>query len=1285
MRRNRKLEGLLLKDLRRAVGLADGSWEPRWNSRGAGYVFSPTADDVVRILDSMHGRKVAYDIETNGEHPCSPKLEIRCCGFWDGKQGVCVPWLYRNGTELRDVFDKKGKRKKKQKAFAIWAPYFSGGVLKKVNDAVQRLFNRASSLITQNGQYDRLCLRKKFGFTAPRGPPHFDTILAHHIVAPYLPHGLDLLASVYAEMPYYKKTEEGHAWSTSSDRELWLYCLRGDVRVVMADGSRRKISALVRAKSHEKVLSMSLEGKLEARHIVGWHRNRVKGQKWIQISTKADVSDGMTVTPEHEIWVRLRGWVRAKDVKVGDELALSERRLTHDQQSALMGTMLGDSTLSVSPSFRASWEMAPTAAVRGNHRADTRLSQEKVRLLGDVATLDPQRKGTIVQVEGRVGKGRPSQPWRTKNLAQLAFFLPHLYDVSGKKRLSLAIVQRMGAVGWAWWFMDDGCVQKGQRKSRNTGVRGGRKFARDTVALSTQCFSHKDIDAVVEWMRTRFGPTIAGCDKVIRLGVRASAAFCREIAPYVLPTQRYKLPRETSWPAYRDFETRLTNEPVYSRVREVRPWKPKRQTRSERHRADTRWCLDVEGNHNFFTQYGLVHNCLRDCEATWVAAEKLRVEVVERAADAVLYKHDARQEAECEDWKGAGIEVDEEALALFQQHYKAVATKAMAKMKKLFERALEGTLKRKEVTEAEYKEAKAKLDAVCDPKHKPSGTGTTDGQRRGEENRALGITKPIAAVLTLEQLFEKLKEKADEEETDELGGAVERFNPASLVHLRSMLIDIGIPLSEETATGQLSTAKEFLHTARKSLIEQKVSPKDDRLAFLDALFAWRQSIKVEGTYLRPVLIDAGYTGVNGTPARRIHPTFSVHVVPTGRLASKEPNFQNQPPSIRGMYVARLGHVFVYIDWDALEMRLGAFMSGDQTFIEDFKKWDTRTGPKIHIVNMCNIFNLPLEKGIEDKHPGCYRAAKVFAYAVAYGAGEATVYEQVREAMPDMDFPTFKKVFATYKEFRKQLFVFQKDVVRRGVQNQYLDSTIMERRVFFFEKVFGEDSPEASAMQNMPYQSTGSDVVELANFRVLDKVVRPMQAKLKPGEVLQQLAQVHDELLFEVPERLAEAFLKDLKRVAEEPPGAKFKSWSLPVTPGTSKRWKPIKWKCQHCAEKLKSKVELELEKKGVVLSIWTGKCDVCKKTTKVEVTKQVAAPLSKGIEHGSGEEEDDDVEGDEVPLEVHGARKAPRRQRRAGARSSRKAARAGSASGKHRPRTQGGRTRHARKSEQLAR
>lgn len=371
------------------------------------------------------------------------------------------------------------------------------------------------------------------------------------------------------------------------------------------------------------------------------------------------------------------------------------------------------------------------------------------------------------------------------------------------------------------------------------------------------------------------------------------------------------------------------------------------------------------------------------------------------------------------------------------------------------------------------------------------------------------------------------------------------LNPGSLPQLRAVFTAIGVPLTGLTSTGEASTAKEFLLEARKELLEQGAKKDDRRIAFLDYLFAWREAGKINGTYLNPDGVEAAYGGW------RIHPTFNVHVTPTGRLSSSAPNFQNQPKEIRGMYAARPGHTLVAGDWDSLELRLAALQSGEPVWLKAFKNFDAGTGPKLHKVNCSAIFGIPLEK--VDEGP-LYRAAKTFAYAVLYGAGPGTVFDNVRKEMPDMVEAAFLKCYENFKAALPVLFGWQKDIIRFGTQNQYLDSPILKRREYFFEPCFGDDSPEASAMLNHPNQSGAADVVGLANRRIVEQLFPKYRAKLRKGEALEQLAQIHDELLFEVPERLAEAFAADFKCTAEQPPDRAHAKWHLPVAVKVEKRW-----------------------------------------------------------------------------------------------------------------------------------
>ncbi len=569
----------------------------------------------------------------------------------------------------------------------------------------------------------------------------------------------------------------------------------------------------------------------------------------------------------------------------------------------------------------------------------------------------------------------------------------------------------------------------------------------------------------------------------------------------------------------------------------------------------------------------------RDCITTWLISEKMEQELLELEQHAAIYDHDSWQEGQCQRWRETGIKIDLHALAYFRQHYQGIAVKALAAMRA--------------VVLCHLKEGDPELDELLEKlKVKAKKKGKKEEDAWDEED----------------------DDSIDQMDADGSGKVADVFNPASLPQLRTLFHKLGIPLVEKTKTGALSTAKEILTGIRKDLLAQKVPADDDRIAFLDYLFAWRESSKVDSTYLRPEVLRDG----------RVHPSFSVHGPPTGRLTSQNPNFQNQPPAIRGMYVADDEHYLCSGDADALELRLGAYNSQDPNYIEVFKQYDAKTGPKPHHANMAVIFGLPPTKEAADKNPGMYVASKMFAYAVAYGAGDPKIYDNVREEMPDLDFKVFKVAIANYRKRYARLFQFQREVVQQGTQKGYLDSGLLRRRTYFFERVFDEHSPEATAMQNFPYQSTGADVVSLGNRRMMKEVINPMRKKLlcrgakwkddegkvhvlKFDERLEQVAQVHDELLWLIPKRLKKEFEAAFKKCIEVElkPG-----WYIPWDIKSKARWKPVQTRCGTVPKVKKAKkggvavlptpcrelVDIEM----TAPHVWEGKCS-CGAAVKVVV------------------------------------------------------------------------------------
>lgn len=767
-RNNRRFEGKVVKvDLARALALARGEWNPQWDR--SKYIIKPSFSVAMRTLTRMakSRKRLSYDIETDGRHPlvCS----VRCLAFYDGKQAICIPFLYRDGSKVETWVEQKND-KSKLVTRSKWVPYWTPDQWEKVKGVSQDIFTQCP-LDTQNGQYDRLCLEARNGFEIPsaNAPGNFDCILGHHIVASYFPHALNFLACTYTEAPYYKTTEEGEAWSSSTDMELWVY----------------------------------------------------------------------------------------------------------------------------------------------------------------------------------------------------------------------------------------------------------------------------------------------NCD---------------------------------------------------------------------------------------------------DVQAQYTAATTLRQEIRERKEDLRIYEHDSWYEEQGQRWKKVGVEVDWRAVELFRVEYGVKQDKALAAMRRVLQESL---------------------------------------------------TKDAAADEYLQELLAKLEEKAEKgvdaqaadtfEGLDEFGREVTFFNPASLAQLRLLLRHLGVPLTQQTATGDLSTAKDFLLEARKELKEQGLRENAPALAFLDYLFAWREAAKLKSTYLYPVILPDG----------RCHPSFSYHIVPSGRLTSSAPNYQNQPGEIRGIFIARKGHRLVTGDWDAGEMRITAFASGDDGLIETLAAYDAGTGMKPHIVNASTLFGLECNKELPDKFPGCYRAAKVFIYLLTYGGGPQTCYDKMRDEMPDLSWDAFLDCFNRYKKAHPKLFEYQRDVVLRGTQQRHLDSPILNRRVYFWEQVLGEDSPEASVMQNFGAQSGLAEMVSLANRRLETRCVKPWRAeRLRQNETIEQLAQVHDELLYEVPIRLSKPFKEQFKTICEEPADESVRTWRMPVDvkvreplndDGAPSRWKDIHVSSS-CCGKLATVEYVQSGCKDDV-TIWTGVCEnkKCKK------------------------------------------------------------------------------------------
>lgn len=1041
-------------DIAKAARIAKRGGKLDWHEPE--FLLDPSPDVIVNVLERMRlwsistGQPVTIDIETDSKYP--HKARLRCIGLGaviDGAEIViCVPFRHMDGRDwwARDA-DKL-----------------------RVANAVRSLLDDAH-LAGQNLAYDTTVLLRTTLF-GKRDKAWLDTMIAHHDSDhSELPHDLGFIAAQYLEAPRWKEDADSKEIENVDDQSLHTYnCLMEGTPVVLADGSTTLIEELVRKHQSVEVLSLSPEGAIEAKRVVGWHRQRVSGQTWIQIQTEQTRPHerGLIVTPDHRIYTQ-RGWIPACEVTIDDEVALPEIALTATQLAALRGTLLGDSILTVSPHYRKNRLLAHTAALAGGHVAEVQLAEHKVRVLQPHAQL-----GALREWYNPTNARTPFQSLRTKNLIQLARLLPEFYAADGTRRLREDTLEVLGAIGLAWWFMDDGCRQRGQIQP--SGRRGP-----DTVCLALCRYPREDVEMAVAWFRCRYGMLSAGKDKVLRFGRAATDRFCQEIAPYVAPGVRYKLPQDRAWPDFIDPSAPTLPQPLMSKVTSARVYQPRRDTKRGRGKAETRFCLTVEGHHNFFTSFCLVANC-KDVLGTMRLLPLVYQRTVNTSQTGAL-NTDTALAPVARDMGDLGLIYDHEERL---RHYRAQRDKA----------AKELALIRSVVGSADF------------------NPGSTR-QLREWLYADLKLTPPFATDGT----------PWDEVEEDEEGTHLQ--DPSTNEAAVQALLNAGVPENIERSLESLLRwrAAEKLRGTYICLRDVKDASDAKR-----AKAAGRRLYQVDGR----MLVDTSQVSWDPTPLGEmpiLHPTFKIHVVPTGRF-SATPNvmaWPERPVNMRSMIQAAPGHRFVGADLDQIELRLVVLFSGDALL------WDAiRKKMDVHCLNYASMeaprAGVPISTIYEQliamggkKNPKVAHMrniAKRFAYLVFYGGEVDKLYQTMSTertpdgalAFPGLKYDDVKTWYEAWHKFHPETRAWQDRVVQGWRRFGFISSAIDGRKRYF---IGGEDR---NAMINMPVQSSAASIMNRAFLRIARACPHRGWSWFS-GPILQ----VHDCAIVQVPtERADEA-------------------------------------------------------------------------------------------------------------------------------------------------------------------
>ena len=295
---------------------------------------------------------------------------------------------------------------------------------------------------------------------------------------------------------------------------------------------------------------------------------------------------------------------------------------------------------------------------------------------------------------------------------------------------------------------------------------------------------------------------------------------------------------------------------------------------------------------------------------------------------------------------------------------------------------------------------------------------------------------------------------------------------------------------------------------------------------------WRQLSKLKSTYT-----DALVEQINPETGR-IHTSLAQTVVNTGRLSSSDPNLQNIPVrteegrKIRETFIAAPGTVLMSADYSQIELRLLAHVGRIEALRQAFLD-----GLDIHAVTAAQVFGIPLE-GMD---PSERRKAKAINFGIIYGISAFGLARNIRVPQGEA-----KKFIDAYFERYPGIRDYMSKAKEFAAEHGYV-TTIFGRKCHtpgIKDKNPARRSFQERVAINAPLQGSAADIIKRA-------MIRLPGALEQAGLGAKMLLQVHDELLFEVPE----AEVNQTKSVVQETmQNAASLSIPLVVEAGTAKTW-----------------------------------------------------------------------------------------------------------------------------------
>ncbi|MBP6943124.1 MAG: DNA polymerase I [Candidatus Buchananbacteria bacterium] len=351
------------------------------------------------------------------------------------------------------------------------------------------------------------------------------------------------------------------------------------------------------------------------------------------------------------------------------------------------------------------------------------------------------------------------------------------------------------------------------------------------------------------------------------------------------------------------------------------------------------------------------------------------------------------------------------------------------------------------------------------------------------------------------QQLEKLSDKHGkrlkkiEQEAYEMAG--KEFNLASPKQLKEVLFT-----TLQISTDGIGKTKTGISTAANEL--EKMRGKHP---IIELILEYRELSKLKSTYLDalPQLIEE-HDG-------RVHTSYNQTVAATGRLSSNAPNLQNIPiktelgAEIRTAFIAKKGMRLVKIDYSQFELRIAATLADDQALIKAFQSGHdihTQTAAAVHDVDPSDVT------------PAMRRQAKEINFGIIYGMGAWGLAQ--RTGIPPKEAQQFiDKYFERFQGIKRYLT----ETIASARDKGYVE-TMFGRRRYLPEINASNGAVRGGAERmavNMPIQGTQADIIKLAMIEIY-----------RQHPDVRMMLQVHDELVFEIPEAEVEKIVPELIRI-----------------------------------------------------------------------------------------------------------------------------------------------------------